>query len=261
MVCERGLTCIIDSWVPTASITQWAPYLPVSGRPLHPRAGRAGPTPPLLVSTLRAAKRLANSYGLLTALRREYRQADLAEQSASVIDPANGQQRDATYLPYRASMVLLASLIAYPALGPTLFLDLHDTAASHSNQAWEQYRGTLTPSQAQGVWQNPADSDMTPVRALQWQALLEGLDRVSREAAAAHLDLPEPLTAWDDWVVPVGRLFPHGRDRQRPRTPTPPEDQLRSPPKATSTPARAPRICGHGQKDLAMRSTLASRSP
>lgn len=119
-------------------------------------------------------------------------------------------------------MVLLASLIAYPALGPTLFLHLHHTAASHPDQTWERYRATLIPRKHQGVWQNPTDPDMTPVRAQQWQALLDGLNRISKERAAAQLDLPDPLTAWAQWVVPVGRLsFPtggivSGLARQRP---------------------------------------------
>jgi hypothetical protein len=65
---------------------------------------------------------------------------------------------------------------------------------------------------------------MTPVQAQQWQSLLLGLDHVTRKAAEANLPLPEPLTAWAQWVVPVGRLsFPTGRivsslDRQGPLT-------------------------------------------
>ena len=63
---------------------------------------------------------------------------------------------------------------------------------------------------------------MTPVQALQWQALIDGLQRIAQAAFELHLPLPEPFGAWHQWVVPVGRLsFPTGRivnslDRQRP---------------------------------------------
>ncbi|WP_369254359.1 hypothetical protein [Streptomyces sp. R35] len=63
---------------------------------------------------------------------------------------------------------------------------------------------------------------MTPVRAQQWQALLRGLDQAAAAVADAGLPLPEPLSAWAQWVVPVGRLsFPTGRivsalERQHP---------------------------------------------
>ena len=57
---------------------------------------------PPLIATLRAAKRLANSYGLLSALH----SADLASRQ-------DGDQPG-----YRAAMVLLATLVGYPELGP-----------------------------------------------------------------------------------------------------------------------------------------------
>jgi hypothetical protein len=63
---------------------------------------------------------------------------------------------------------------------------------------------------------------MSPVRAQQWQAMLVGLASVESAATERSLHLPEPLHAWQRWVVPVGRLsFPTGRivnalDRQRP---------------------------------------------
>ncbi|MEU9575397.1 P-loop NTPase fold protein [Streptomyces massasporeus] len=178
--------------------------------------------PPLLVATPRGVKRLANSYGLLTALRREHRQADLVEHHATVLDQATGQQREVTYVPYRAGMVLLAALIAYPALGPALFLHLHHTAASQPDRSWKEFLAALKPHSRHGRWHNIADSNMTPVEAQQWQALLQGLNLVITDAAEAQLDVPEPLTAWAQWVVPVGRLsFPTGRivsslERQRP---------------------------------------------
>jgi len=66
---------------------------------------------------------------------------------------------------------------------------------------------------------------MTAVQAQEWQALLNGLHHVADRAAEHKLPLPEPITAWAQWVVPVGRLsFPAGRivntlDRQRPLIP------------------------------------------
>jgi hypothetical protein len=178
--------------------------------------------PPMLVATPRAVKRLANSYGLLTAIRRHQRAADLAEQHATIAEPASGQLREVAFCPYRAGMVLLAALIAFPALGPALFLHLHHTASAHPHQTWEHFLNSLQPVLKSGRWNNSADPSMTPVQAQQWQALLDGLQHIARTASEHRLPLPEPLAAWDQWVVPVGRLsFPTGRivstlDRQRP---------------------------------------------
>jgi hypothetical protein len=178
--------------------------------------------PPLLITTPRAAKRLANSYGLLTALRREHRAADLSKHDGEVTDPATGKARTVTYYPYRAGMVLLAALIAFPALGPALFLHLHHTATEHPREGWEHYLNSLMPTQESGHWHNPADPAMTPVQAQQWQALIDALLHITRTAPNHKLPLPEPLDSWHRWVVPVGRLsFPTGRiintlDRQRP---------------------------------------------
>ncbi|MGH3622855.1 MAG: P-loop NTPase fold protein, partial [Sciscionella sp.] len=178
--------------------------------------------PPLLVNTPRAVKRLANSYGLLTAMRRDHRDADLAEQKATILDPATGTPREVTYRPYRAGVVLLGALVAFPSLGPALLLHLHH--ATHPQQTWAQFRTSLNPQQKQGYWCNPADPCMTPVQVQQWQALLHGLQHIEQKASEHGLPLPEPLSAWAPWVVPVGRLsFPAGRivntlDRQRPLT-------------------------------------------
>ena len=178
--------------------------------------------PPLLVATPRAVKRLANSYGLLTAIRRDHRNTDLAEQRTIISDPVTGDPQEVAYRPYRAGMVLLAALVAFPALGPALFLHLHHTATENRNETWERFLSSLQPVQKPGFWQNRADPSMTPVQAQQWQALLDGLHHTGRIAADRQLPLPEPLSAWHQWVVPVGRLsFPTGRivnslDRQRP---------------------------------------------
>jgi len=158
--------------------------------------------PPLLVSTPRAAKRLANSYGLLTAIRRDHRDTDLAEQHATISDATTGEAPELTYRPYRAAMVLLASLVAFPALGPALFLHLHHHATTiHPPQTtWTPFLETLPPrrDEKQGGWSNPADPRMTPVRAQQWQALLRGLHHIAQTATERDLPLPEPLTAWAD---------------------------------------------------------------
>ena len=178
--------------------------------------------PPLLVSTPRAVKRLANSYGLLTAMRRDHRSADLDEQHASVRDPESGVVRMVTSGRTGPAMTLLAALIAFPALGPALFLHLYHTAAAHPDWDWAEFVRSLYPVHAPEGWYNAADPSMTPVQAQQWQALLDGL-RHTAEAAAEHaLPLPAPLSAWNQWIVPVGRLsFPTGHivntlDRQRP---------------------------------------------
>ncbi|MER6316613.1 P-loop NTPase fold protein [Streptomyces sp. NPDC001581] len=179
--------------------------------------------PPLLVATPRAVKRLANSYGLLTAIRRDHREADLDEQRASVVDTDTRTSREVGYRPYRAAMVLLATLVAYPSLGPAFFLHLHHTAAAQPGDTWACFRASLTPQRRKsGRWWSVADPNMTPVQAQQWQALLEGLEAAEEAAAERGLHLPEPLSCWGPWVVPVGRLsFPTGRivsslERQRP---------------------------------------------
>lgn len=165
--------------------------------------------PPLLVTTPRAVKRLANSYGLLTAIRRDQRDQDLGEQYAE----------DVPYYPYRAGLVLLGALVAYPAFGPALLLHLHHTAG---DSTWQSYLDDLNPTKNDTGWTNAADPAMTPVQAQQWQALVHALRQVSADAADLDLPLPEPVSAWQEWIVPVGRLsFPAGRivnnlDRQRP---------------------------------------------
>src|SRR5450755_501401 len=111
-----------------------------AGRPAHPGTRPAGPPgsprPSAARRHPRAVKRLANSYGLLTALRREHRAADLTAQPGTVTGPGTGSEDEITYYPDRASMVL----VAFPALGPALFL--HHSAAAD-----------LTPAaRTPGVW-------------------------------------------------------------------------------------------------------------
>ena len=169
--------------------------------------------PPALITTPRAVKRLANSYGLLTALRRDHRAADLAPQPvATDNDTPNTDFQEVTYYPYRAGLVLLAALIAFPALGPALLVHLHRTAAQDPHIGWTTFLRNLLPHHTDGRWANPADPVMTPVQAMQWKALIRGLDDVTTRAADRHLALPEHIAAWAEWAVPVGRLsFPAGR--------------------------------------------------
>ncbi|MFI0937688.1 P-loop NTPase fold protein [Streptomyces sp. NPDC021020] len=162
--------------------------------------------PPGFVSTPRAVKRLANSYGLLTALRRAHREADLAE--------VGGGAGEATHRPYRAGMVLLAALVAYPALGPALCLHLHRRAADEPGRTWDDFRAGLVPrpDPAGGHARNDAVAGMPPAQAAQWGALCEALDSVTADAAAQGRHLPARLGVWGPWVLPVARLsFPAGR--------------------------------------------------
>jgi hypothetical protein len=48
--------------------------------------------------------------------------------------------------------------------------------------------------------------------ALRWRRLVSALEKLTADAHAAGLPLPEPLEAWAEWVVPAGRLsFETGR--------------------------------------------------
>ena len=52
----------------------------------------------------------------------------------------------------------------------------------------------------------------TEAEALRWRKLADALEKLTADAAATGLPLPEPLEAWAEWVVPVGRLsFETGR--------------------------------------------------
>jgi hypothetical protein len=194
--------------------------------------------PPHLLTTPRQVKRLANSYGLLTTMRRDRRASDLTERH--VDDHASGVQ--AAYVPYRSGMVLL---VAYPSLGPGLFVHLHDTAhvphtaTKQPLRTWSEFLDTLRPKgfddidaerrgHAAAGLTNCGGLALTPVQAQQWENLVAAFDHIADSAAAHGLPLPVPLAAWAEWIVPVGRLsFPTGRvvngiDRLRPLQPTVP---------------------------------------
>ncbi|MGW5350971.1 P-loop NTPase fold protein [Streptomyces sp. NPDC004031] len=216
--------------------------------------------PPWLVRTPRQVKRLANSYGLLSALRRVHRLNDLAmtpgaaecvgfaerseldEFGDAVLtagprptapeaavpgpvaseDAASGSAQHG-YRPYRAGMVLLAALVAFPALGPGLCLYLHHEAGARPDRPWVDFCRGLRPCQDEesGGWSNSAEGRLGPEQVRQWSTLHEALLHVTGDAAARGLHLPGRLGPWREWVLPVARLsFPAGRvigTLQRPR--------------------------------------------
>ncbi|MDQ3274837.1 MAG: P-loop NTPase fold protein, partial [Actinomycetota bacterium] len=176
---------------------------------------------PPLITTPRAVKRLANSYGLLAAIRR-HRSPDQPNPQAGL----TGGGGDSDDVLDRPAMVLLAALIGFPSLGPALFTHLHHTAAVRPSCTWPEF---LTPEPIVGGWCNPADPRLTPVQERNWRALLAALTQLTHHAENVGIPLPEPLPAWARWVIPVGRLsFPTGRvvsdlDRPPPTTRRPPQ--------------------------------------
>ena len=151
---------------------------------------------PPLITTPRAAKRLANSYGLLAALR----STDLAGS------------RDGDHPGYRAAMVLLATLIGYPELGPDLFPHIHECAAADPTAAWPQLVRGLQPGHDGATWRNAVRGGMDKTQAQQWESLTRALCHIEEQAGEQSLLLPGMLATWGQWVQPVGRLsFPTGR--------------------------------------------------
>jgi len=135
---------------------------------------------PPLISTPRAVKRLANSYGLLAAIRR-------------LRDPTN--RADA--LP---AMILLAALVGYPNLGPRLLKRLHRDAIARPDLTWKTFVDELRECHM--------DSQVEEEAHL---ALGGALDHVTERAATAGIALPEAVSAWASWIPLVGRLsFPAG---------------------------------------------------
>jgi hypothetical protein len=199
--------------------------------------------PPHFVITPRAAKRLANSYALLTAIRRRAgkRNADLQQTAA------RGSQSDEMEQPaapaYRAGLVLLACLVSYPALGPALCRHLHRTAADDRQHSWNTFVAGLAPHPRKSPghgWCNQAEpSGFNRRYAEDWNALHAALTTITQEAAAQEAPLPDELAVWHDWVEHVARLsFPSGRvvsTLQRPDLPTP-DDSAHGP--TTNLPAQ-----------------------
>jgi hypothetical protein len=158
---------------------------------------------PPLVTTPRSVKRLVNSYGLLNALRGSQHVEDLREITHSTGSP---------YFPYRSAMTLLATLIAFPSLSPTLFVHLHRAGSNPQSSAWTQFLKQAEPQLTDDSWSSDLVGSLTTVDAQRWIQLVDALQQLTTNAADAGLPLPEPMDVWADWVVPVGRLsFETGR--------------------------------------------------
>jgi KAP family P-loop domain len=160
---------------------------------------------PPLVTTPRSIKRLVNSYGLLNALRGSQHEQDLKETSHA--------GTGSTYYPYRAGIALLGTLIAFPGLSPTLFPRLLEASFQPGSGSWPQFLKRMSPEHTGDGWSSELLGPLaTEAEALRWRKLVSALEKLTAEAAAAGLLLPEPLEAWAKWVVPVGRLsFETGR--------------------------------------------------
>src|SRR5271168_860950 len=87
---------------------------------------------PQLITTPRAVKRLANSYGLLAAVRRLTDRTESADEQ-------------------RTAMVLLAALIGFPNLSAGLLTHLHRKAKQTPKMAWKTFLKDLEPTQSP-VW-------------------------------------------------------------------------------------------------------------
>jgi hypothetical protein len=124
-------------------------------------------------------------------------------------------------------MVLLATLIGYPELGPDLFPYIHEHAAADPAAPWAQLVRGLQPHSDADTWRNAARGDLDQAQAQQWESLTRALCRIEEEAGNQDLPLPCRLGSWGHWVQPVGRLsFPTGRvvstlDRHPPLLPAP----------------------------------------
>jgi KAP family P-loop domain len=135
---------------------------------------------PPLISTPRAVKRLANSYGLLAAIRR-------LRDPTSTADTLQ-------------AMILLAALVGYPNLGPSLLMRLHRDAIAQPDLPWKTFVDQLR--------ERNMDSHVEEEAQL---ALAGALDHVTKRAATAGIVLPEAVSDWASSIRLVGRLsFPAG---------------------------------------------------
>ena len=162
---------------------------------------------PPLVTTPRSIKRLVNRYGLLNALRGARHAQDL--QKATHTGTGRG------YYPYRAGMTLLGILIAFPDLSPTFFPRLREASLGPDPGSWAQFLKQANPALTDDNWSSElAGPFASELQARRWQQLARTLEDLTAATAAAKptLALPEPLEAWANWVLPVGRLsFETGR--------------------------------------------------
>ncbi|MGW3447392.1 P-loop NTPase fold protein [Streptomyces sp. NPDC001076] len=163
--------------------------------------------PPRLPLTPRSVKRLANSYGLLTALRQSHHEHDHTHRP----NPATTTH----YRPYRAGLVLIAALVAFPALGPDLCRHLYQRADTDPESSWSDFIAELTPRphpDHPDTYSNATRSELSPTQAQQWTALQTALHQITITAAVHQLDLPARLGPWQPWVIPTARLsFPAGQ--------------------------------------------------
>jgi hypothetical protein len=158
---------------------------------------------PPLVTTPRSVKRLVNSYGLLNALRGSQHLEDLRETTHAT---------GSSYFSYRSAMALLATLIAFPSLSPTLFTHLHRAASNPHACTWTQFVKQAEPQLIDDNWGSDLLGALSAANARRWIQLVHALQQLTANAGDAKLPLPEPLDVWADWVVPVGRLsFETGR--------------------------------------------------
>ncbi|MGW5521284.1 P-loop NTPase fold protein [Gordonia sp. NPDC003950] len=156
---------------------------------------------PPLIATPRSVKRLANSYGLLGAIRR----LEAGDTSAA--------RR-------LSALVLLAAVIGFPHLGPGLLTCLHRECNERSGSqdpdhgTWLQFVDSLRPiyDPERSRWSNQAEEWISSAEAHDWTVLVGALLRtVDRVRADGTLNLPDDLDVWASSVVSVGRLsFPAG---------------------------------------------------
>jgi len=160
---------------------------------------------PPLVTTPRSVKRLVNSYGLLNALRGSQHEQDLQATSPDGADSSS-------YYPYRAAIVLLGTLIAFPGLSSAFFPRLVQASSEPGSCSWPEFlKRTCAQRTADGWTSELLGTHITEAEALRWDKLARTLDKLTTEAAAG-LPPPEPLSAWSQWAIPVGRLsFETGR--------------------------------------------------
>ncbi len=145
---------------------------------------------PPLITTPRSVKRLANSYGLFSAIERI----------------RSDESSDEGRLP---ALVLLGALIAFPQLGPVLLTHLH---AAPPTSTWPEFVEGLCPRWSTTHWANAADSRLTAAEAEAWQLLSSSLRDIVARAEQVAIVLPTDITAWQQWIQQVGRLsFPAGR--------------------------------------------------
>ncbi|MFD4601860.1 P-loop NTPase fold protein [Streptomyces sp. NPDC058464] len=163
--------------------------------------------PPSLPLTPRSVKRLTNSYGLLTALRQPHHEADHTDCP----NPSSATASSTHYRPYRAGLVLLASLVAFPSLGPDLCRHLYQQASTAPDTTWSVFVAGLLP-QGPTTKRNAIRGDLSPSEVQQWTELHTALRQITDAASAHQLDLPTCLGPWQPWVIPTARLsFPAGQ--------------------------------------------------